>query len=121
MDRHFVILKHSRLGQAHFDLMLETDDCLLTWRIDAPPEDLTTKPVIAEKIFDHDKKFLTYEGPVNKGAGSVEIADAGELKIETHSPNRIALTIKGEIARGPFTLTRKQDAKWQLAHDKNRP
>ena len=59
-QKRFVILKHTRDAQTHWDFMLEKQDVLRTWRLELPPELLTEKPCKAAKIFDHDIKFLTY-------------------------------------------------------------
>lgn len=95
--------------------MLEEDDCLLTWRIDVPPRNWVFSSIKAEKIFDHDKKYLTYQGPVNKGAGKVEIADTGELKITCKKQDRVEFTSAGKILNGSFTLFHSQNNKWELS------
>ncbi len=100
----FVIQKHSRAGdETHWDLMLEDSDSLLTWRITALPssEDKTINGV---KIFDHDKKFLSYEGPVNNGQGAVEISDSGKYEILEKQECCWTLRLAGENISGIFEL-----------------
>jgi bifunctional non-homologous end joining protein LigD len=80
-ERQFVIHKHTRGTDIHWDLMIEQGDVLKTWRLDNPPEKLATEKTTAIPIFDHDKKFLTYQGIVNNGTGTVEIADEGTCEI----------------------------------------
>ena len=73
--------------------MLETESHLSTWRINTPPEELKTTPAKAEKIFDHDLKFLTYQGPVNKGKGKVTTADKGTYSIITKTGEKLHIVV----------------------------
>ena len=111
--KKFVIQRHERqnepLRQAqgrstHWDLMLETGDFLETYRIVKPPEQWGSEPIEAVRIFDHPLKFLTYEGPVNKGKGNVKIADHGTYGIVTKSESRLIINFDGIILKGEFTF-----------------
>lgn len=84
--------------------MIEWDDKLKTWRLDNPPEKLSSQKTKATSIFDHDKKFLTYQGTVNNGKETVEIADEGNCAIETTVEN-IQINFEGKILRGNYYLT----------------
>ena len=75
------------------------------------------KTARAEKIFDHDLKFLTYEGSVNKGKGTVKIADNGFYKILCQTENEIHLCFNGEILRAGFCLKFVKDNLWQLEYE----
>jgi hypothetical protein len=110
----FVIQKHSKGGDIHWDLMIELDNTLATWRINVRPEELMRKTVAAEKIFDHELRFLTYEGPVNNGKGTVCIADSGWCKIHTNDNDRITGVFEGKYLRGQFCLKQTQDNRWEL-------
>jgi len=76
-QKQFVIAEHTTPNGVHWDLMLEMDDCLWTWRLNVPPVEIKNKPISAERIHDHSLRFLTYEGPVQNNTGSVKIADKG--------------------------------------------
>ena len=76
----FVIQKHSRGDDVHWDLMLEAGPVLETWRLDKSPQELLRSPAGAEKIFDHPLKFLTYEGPVNQGQSQACIVESGTYR-----------------------------------------
>jgi hypothetical protein len=109
--RRFVIQRHEREDEpVHWDLMLESasadksGDILETYRIGKPPEQWANEPIKAVKIFDHPFKFLTYEGSVNKGKGSVSIADTGIYRITTQGKNRLGLELAGSILKGEFVL-----------------
>jgi hypothetical protein len=100
----FVIHKHTQGNEVHWDLMIERGDVLKTWRLNAPPEKLATEKTRATPIFDHDKKFLTYQGPVNNGKGTVEITDEGTCTIESNTENEIKINFDGKILKRTFQL-----------------
>jgi hypothetical protein len=81
--RKFVILEHRRQDlPVHWDLMLEPCEPqakLLTYSLLSPPAELLQNgKVRCKRIFDHDRKFLSYEGAVNKGKGNVVRIDEGQ-------------------------------------------
>ncbi len=114
-NKRFVIQQHTKGPDTHWDLMLEKGDTLQTWRLDAAPNELKENIAHAIKIFDHDPKFLTYEGPVNKGRAKVQIADAGTYKIIQQYPEKTELNLNGKILKGVFTLVRIENDNWQFA------
>jgi len=114
MSNQFVIQKHTKAGGAHWDLMVQDGEMLQTWRLDKSPEKLKNTPTKAEKIFDHPLKFLTYEGPVNNGKGSVKIADKGICEITAQSDDKIEMELAGEILKGEFILTHITENRWQF-------
>lgn len=104
----FVVLRHCRKGsQTHYDLMIELDGSqgeLATYSLPIPPEQLiTTGKSVCKRIFDHDRKFLTYEGKVNGGQGSVEKVDQGGALIITKTP--LKCEFKGNILSGCFDVS----------------
>ena len=75
-DKRFVIQKHTQGKNIHWDFMLESGEALQTYRLDKAPEEVLHQTANAVRIFNHPLKFLTYQGPVNKGRGSeVEVED----------------------------------------------
>ncbi len=102
MTKHFVIHKHTIDGQTHWDLMIEWGDILKTWRLENPPEKLATVKTKATPIFDHDKKFLSYQGPVNNGKGNVEIVEQGNCIIASETNNEIKINFEGNKLNGLF-------------------
>jgi hypothetical protein len=98
-----VIQRHKKQDNpVHWDLMLESGDVLETFRIERPPEEWGGGPIEAEKIFDHPLKFLSYEGPVNKGKGNVIIAETGIYRLVTREENRLTLEFSGIILKGVY-------------------
>ena len=110
--KRFVIHKHTQGDYVHWDLMLEAADYLTTFRLDRPPEIIAQQPVRAVKIFDHQLKFLTYEGTVNKGTGSVQLAETGVYQTIQKDENRVEMKLMGKILKGRFVLSLVEDDKW---------
>ncbi|MFC1764631.1 DNA polymerase ligase N-terminal domain-containing protein [Planctomycetota bacterium] len=101
----FVIQQHKKQGEpVHWDLMLEEGDSLKTYRLDKPPEKLMTETATATPIFDHEKRFLTYEGPVNKGLGQVQIEERGTYQTRSKTEHIWHMTLQGDILQGRFTI-----------------
>lgn len=140
-DKRFVVQEH-RTGEAclapttHWDLMLEQDDVLTTFRLEEPPEQVLVHAVRAERIFDHPLRFLSYEGPVQKGTGHVHIVERGtwqpvgrdrrveegwqpqaELGDGSLSTPSCRFILEGAILSGTFTLVRTSETEWRFAHE----
>jgi hypothetical protein len=77
----YVVLHHEQIPKPHFDLMFETESgsALATWRCERWPID-APEPLV--KLPDHRNKYLTYEGLVSHGRGSVKRIAAGEFVFE---------------------------------------
>jgi len=128
-DKRFVIQEHETADGVHWDLMLEQDDVRTTFRLEEPPEQVLVHPVRAEKIFDHPLRFLSYEGPVQKGTGRVHIVERGSWQpvvcdrhavgANNHSPllptPSCRLILEGAILSGAFTLVRTSQTEWRFA------
>jgi hypothetical protein len=114
-NKKFVIQEHSTAQNVHWDFMLESADSLQTYRLDKAPLQLIQNPAKAVKIFDHPLKFLTYQGPVNKGQGSVRIIETGTYEMVHQAHNRIEMNLNGKILKGNFTLSHIEGDNWQFA------
>ncbi|HSV26559.1 MAG TPA: DNA polymerase ligase N-terminal domain-containing protein [Sedimentisphaerales bacterium] len=112
----FVILKHMRKDRAlHWDLMLEADKVLHTWRLDVHPSDIDDERLAITRISDHPLKFLDYEGAVNEGKGTVEIADSGFFRMLGSSATGVqTIEFNGRILKGRFTLEHIARDQWLL-------
>lgn len=104
-QEQYVIHRHSRGEQIHWDLMLKTGPALRTYRLDVPPEELSRTGVRVEQIFDHPLKFLTYEGPVQNGTGSVKLADSGTYKILDEQQDTLEVEFYGQVLAGRYKFT----------------
>ncbi len=105
MSSRFVVQEHTTPDGVHWDLMLEKGDVLTTFRLGQPPAAVLSGTVPATKIFDHPLKFLTYEGPVQKGTGKVRIVERGTCDVSVEAEDVIALRLHGTILQGDCTLT----------------
>ncbi len=110
----FVIQEHARDDSVHWDLMLETGEVLQTYRLELPPDKLLEQRCTAVKIVDHSLKFLTYEGAVNNGKGSVRIVEAGTYQLLSKDKRCIGLQLDGEILKGEFALTHIEGGRWEF-------
>ena len=119
MTQRFVVQEHTTPDGVHWDLMLEQDDTLTTFRLEAEPAHCLTGAIRAVKIFDHPLRFLTYEGPVQKGTGKVRIVDSGRYQLLNQGDDRCTFKLNGVILQGEFTLTRIEDTVWQFKYQRS--
>jgi len=117
--RRFVIQKHKRGEDVHWDLMLEVGEVLQTYRLELPPAKLLEQTSSAVKIFDHPLKFLSYEGSVNSGKGSVEIAESGTYRMLNENEHHLELQLDGKILKGKFSIIHIENDKWELQRSQN--
>jgi hypothetical protein len=94
--------------------MLEQGEVLTTFRLEEEPAQALHGEVRAVRIFDHPLRFLTYEGPVQKGAGRVRIVDAGTYECPDRSADVLALELNGTILKGVFALIRIEGDVWRF-------
>lgn len=114
-QRHFVIHRHSTPDGTHWDLMLEMQDLLRTWRLNIPPAQINDDPIYAEQIDDHSKRFLTYEGPVQNDTGEVKIVEHGFFHITEDTIFSLKIILKGQTLNGSFGLHKEPDkGNWEF-------
>jgi hypothetical protein len=63
----------------HFDLLLEHNGSLLTWRLPIEPL-LEENRCQAKQLSPHRLVYLTYEGPISGNRGTVKRVASGELE-----------------------------------------
>ena len=115
--KRFVIQEHIRKGEVHWDLMLERIESLETYRLDIGPEAMVENKGKATKIFDHPMRFLTYEGSVNKGLGSVRIVDKGRYRLTYDSEESRIIELKGNVLEGRYYLKCVGGDKWEFGQE----
>ena len=83
----YVVLRHSNVGEPHFDLMFETlpGSMLVTWRSDRWPIEEPT-PLI--RLRDHRRLYLEYEGDLSDQRGTVYRVAEGNCKVEIGENSR---------------------------------
>lgn len=107
----FVIQAHDREGDPHFDIMLERDGRLRTWSAPRPPEEGVQQ---ARSLPDHRMEYLTYEGEISGGRGSVRIWDRGTYRAETWEADRVVADLSGDRCRGRISLVCTAGDRWNL-------
>lgn len=130
----YVVLHHTGHGEAHFDLMLETEPERALWTFRAPDWPIRSRVELAP-LPDHRRAYLEYEGPVSGGRGQVRRVEAGRLadsslnrddgdillRLEAHERNG-APTSPREAAA--LRLSRDEAGRWwieRLARAKQAP
>ena len=115
MEWRFVIQLHSTKEGDHYDLMIEAGDTLATWRLQSLPWSLGPgESVLAEALPDHRRDYLTYEGPIIRGRGTVRIVDSGTLAELPGAEGQRRFELRGRCSRGVFTLGRLRSGCWRL-------
>ena len=125
MTRRFAILLHTGQGLPHYDLLLESSDApaglLATWQFAAAPLEVAAgESLPCQKLPDHRRAYLEYEGPISGGRGEVRCIAAGEYTLLEQredvwcielpagsTPVKIRLHCKGEGTPHAWTATRE--------------
>ena len=111
----FVIQEHQRQGEeTHWDLMLEQGDVLKTFRLNLHPENIQEKPAQVTPISDHDKRFLTYEGLVNQGLGTVRIVEKGAYSRLAQNDLSRRFLLRGKLLKGPYEIMKSHNDSWRF-------
>ncbi len=99
----FVIQRHLNNNE-HFDLMieLENSDKLFALKILSLDIDslLNNTVIKAERLPDHRKEYLEYEGPVSGGRGSVKIFDSGRCRTILYKEDKCEFELSGKNLAG---------------------
>ncbi len=113
----FVILHHLATAGEHWDLMLEQDQALATWQLLSEFSGRQSCPVLANRINDHRKSYLDYEGPISGGRGVVTRYDSGTYERLIADDSVWIVRICGTRIKGQFSLTRQavpESSRWIL-------
>jgi len=116
MQGEYVIQFHQGgKGADHYDLMLDVGRALRTFQLPKLPGQLRTdEHVDVRPLPDHRGAYLTYEGPVGDGRGSVSIAEKGTYDAPVVEVDRWMMDLSGALTCGRFELYRRPDGRWRL-------
>lgn len=112
MSQHtaqFVILRHVQDDNAHWDLMLDLGETLATWKLTGnplatmPPAE-PTAPIHAQRIADHRRAYLTYEGPISGDRGHVRQIESGDCRWSLVKGEEWLVELQGSILRARVRL-----------------
>lgn len=110
----FAILTHD-YPTLHWDLLLEWEGTLRTFRLPAPPDG--SSKCAALLLPDHRLLYLDYEGPVSGNRGEVIGWDRGELEWLEQEPGRMAVRARGARLHGILRLRANADrAEWEFTY-----
>ncbi|MEM8865343.1 MAG: DNA polymerase ligase N-terminal domain-containing protein [Planctomycetota bacterium] len=119
----YVLLRHEcpedyRDGP-HWDLMLEHADALRTWSLLTLPaawskDASAAHAVEAKELPDHRVAYLTYEGEVSGGRGTVKQQAAGEYAVVSQDDDQLLVQATSGALVGEWRLTREQAEVWRL-------
>ena len=101
--RRFVLLEHTWNG-VHWDFMLEADEALRTWAIDAPI--VSGRDLPARALADHRKMYLDYEGKISGDRGHVRRVDAGTFRALVWLKDHVRVELNGSQLVGGADLRR---------------
>lgn len=109
----FVILEHDH-PVLHWDLMLEADGVLQTWRLVQPPLP-SAAAIEATRLPDHRMMYLDYEGPISGNRGTVKRWDVGPFEVGAN-PTLTAMILKmnGKRLCGRIRLGSIDATTWHL-------
>src|SRR5512140_3262417 len=112
----FVVLRHSDGSGTHFDLLIDQGETLATWKFAAPPETAAAAPLGGERIGDHRRVYLDYEGPVSGDRGHVSRHDHGTCLVADQTAAAWTVEFRGERLSGRYTLALRDgaDQSWCL-------
>jgi hypothetical protein len=108
----FVIHRHHTVPD-HYDLMFEDGDRLATFRLEAKDMAplLAGDAVILERIHDHDRRYLSYEGPISCDRGRIELFDRGSCRKDGGDWSSCTVHFSGEVIAGAFSFLRNTGEK----------
>ena len=113
----FVLLEHDTANkervpapcsrELHWDLLIEVpgQELLPTWRLVRNPV-AAASAVPAQRIQDHRRLFLDYEGGLSGGQGQVRRIDRGPATVEQLDPEILVVVLDGQRLRGRFEIAR---------------
>lgn len=115
-DSRFVVLTHQDAQGIHYDLMIDLGEALATWKLAESPEHALAAPLSCQRIADHRRQYLDYEGPISGDRGHVHRHDLGTCAIHAREPDRWQVTFQGQRLTGRFDLLEsgQDDGLWCL-------
>ncbi len=97
----FAILEHATAGGVHWDFLIEmgAEQPLAAWRLAASPLS-ESGDIPAERIADHRRVYLEYEGEIRGGRGVVRRVERGTACVRVLEGPRLSAKLLGRTLRG---------------------
>lgn len=118
----FVVQKH-QARHLHYDFRLEMAGVLKSWAV---PKGMPLEPGIkrlAVQVEDHPIEYIDFAGKVPEGeygAGTVEIWDKGEFKLDWEEPDQLGITLTGKKLSGSYVLIHTGGKNWLVIKRKTK-
>lgn len=118
----FVVQKH-QASHLHYDFRLEMDGVLKSWAV---PKGVPLEPGVrrlAVQVEDHPVEYIDFAGRIPEGeygAGTVEIWDRGEFRLDRKAPGQLEITLAGKKLSGGYVLVHTGAKNWLLLKRKTR-
>lgn len=118
MQRVVVLLHTLPDGSSHFDWMTERDGVLVTFRLARSPAEPGWTAQPATRLPDHRLAYLTFEGEIAGGRGTVRRVASGGCERWAESADRIeAVQCLGGV-RARLCASRGPDGSWEIIREK---
>jgi hypothetical protein len=105
----FALLQHDAPAGTHWDLLAERvagEPRLATWRLSGDPRGPESVP--CERIADHRREYLDFEGDIGGGRGVVLRVDRGEIDVRPRPDGATELRFRGAVLTGAYLATTTQ-------------
>ncbi len=115
-SRRFVVQKH-QARSLHYDFRLEMAGVLKSWAVPKGPPLEPGVRRLAVLVEDHPVDYIDFAGEIPEGqygAGTVEIWDSGEFRLDSQAPDRLEFALKGKKLTGNYVLIHTGDKNWLL-------
>ena len=118
----FVVQRH-QASHLHYDFRLEMDGVLKSWAVPKGIPVVSGIRRLAVQVEDHPISYVNFEGRIPQGeygAGTVEIWDRGEFKIDRQVPGQLEITLSGEKLSGGYVLIQTDGKNWLVIKRKSK-
>lgn len=112
-----VLLRHrTPEGGVHYDWMIERGGVLVTFRV-ADRIDRGVAEFQGERLPDHRAAYLTYEGGVSGGRGTVMRVAEGQVRVLREAPTEFVVEGSLGAARGAFRGRADAGGRWNFCFE----
>ncbi|MFC1992926.1 DNA polymerase ligase N-terminal domain-containing protein [Chloroflexota bacterium] len=115
-ENRFVVHRHQS-RHLHYDFRLEMDGALKSWAVPkgVPVESGVRR--LAVQVEDHPVEYIDFAGEIPEGeygAGTVDIWDRGEFRLEHRASDQLEFVLIGEKLSGDYVLIHTDGKNWLL-------
>ena len=109
-----VLLHELPDGTSHYDWMIDAGgEGLMTFRLRELPRWGETAEFEAQRIADHRREYLAYEGPVPGRRGTVRREAEGTVEAREDSPGRMTVRVRMGDDETSYRGEELQPGKWR--------